>query len=103
MGSSKPTKKAKAKSSTAGKRRVSFEMTADSGSHVAVAGSFNGWQPTSHVLSEIKPGHFKRTMYLAPGRYEYKFIVGEEWVADPENSEWNRNEFGSLNSVLTVE
>ena len=90
-------------SSTAGKRRVCFEVNADPGAHVAVAGTFNGWRPESHPLKEPEAGHFRRMVYLAPGDYEYKFVIDGDWTADPKCEDWKRNEFGSLNSVLKVE
>ncbi len=91
------------KSPTAGKRRICFEVQADPGSHVSVAGDFNGWRPETHLLKEPEAGHFKRMVYLAPGDYEYKFVIDGDWTADPKCEAWKHNEFGSLNSVLKVE
>ena len=41
-------------------------------------------------------------MLLAPGRHEYKFVVNNEWVTDPENPESMPNGQGSNNSVRHV-
>ena len=89
-------------SPTAGKRRVCFEVDAEPGSQVAVAGSFNNWRADTHLLSEPKAGHFKRLVYLPPGDYEYKFVIDGDWTADPKCEQWKHNEFGSLNSILSV-
>ena len=40
---------------------------------------------------------------LRPGRYEYKFLVDAEWLADPAVAQTVCNQFGSLNSVIVVE
>lgn len=91
--------------SAAGKtirRRVTFEIEAKPGQTVCVAGSFNDWEP-SKVLSEKAPGVFSGTMMLAPGVYEYKFVVDGDWRLDERNPNFAANDFGTLNSVLVVE
>ena len=90
-------------SGTAGRRRVRFEVNAAPGSQVSVAGSFNGWDPKSHVLRPVGEfGLFQRYVYLPPGKYEYKFVIDGEWSADPNCKTFSTNEFGSLNSVMKV-
>ena len=90
-------------SANRGKRRILFECEAPPGAEVFVAGEFNGWDPTSHRLSDRgKPGHFRRYIFLLPGRIEYKFIVDGEWQIDPDCTSWSPNRFGSLNSVVEV-
>jgi hypothetical protein len=32
--------------------------------------------------------------------HEYKFLVGQQWITDPDNSEWARNPYGTMNSVV---
>lgn len=85
-------------------KEVTFEIRAEPGSVVYVAGTFNDWNPQSHRLKdEAGLGVFRTTIPLVPGRYEYKFVVNGVWCIDPECTEWVRNEYGSLNSVLHVE
>ena len=88
----------------AGRRRVCFEVAADPDSQVTVAGTFNSWDPETHVLrpSEEK-GRFKRFVYLPPGQYEYKFVIDGAWSADPNCPSFAPNQYGTLNSVLEVE
>ena len=43
------------------------------------------------------------TIVLVPGTYEYKFVINDEWVLDEANPNFAANDFGTLNSVLTVE
>jgi 1,4-alpha-glucan branching enzyme len=47
-------------------------------------------------------GHWKTTVALPPGRYQYKFIVDGEWIADPAAQKSVPNEHGSVNSVVEV-
>jgi len=47
-------------------------------------------------------GHWETTAALAPGRYEYKFVVGGEWIPDPLARENVWNCHGTLNSVIEV-
>jgi 1,4-alpha-glucan branching enzyme len=55
------------------------------------------------VVLESGDGVFEVTLALAPGRYEYKFIVnGERWLTDPENPDTTPDPYGGHNSVLTV-
>lgn len=90
--------------STRGRCRVHFEVDAEPGSHVAVAGNFNDWNPKAHVLKETKrPGHFERYVYLQPGNYQYKFVIDGSWSADPNCPSFTPNDFGTLNSVLKVQ
>jgi 1,4-alpha-glucan branching enzyme len=84
-----------------GKRRVKFQIKADPGSEVFVAGSFNGWDPARNRL-KFKDGVFSTALLLPQGRYEYKFVVDQMWCVDPECREWEPNGLGSLNSVISV-
>ena len=68
---------------------------------VAVAGDFTGWKP--QAMKKQKSGEFVATLEVPVGTYEYKFLVDEEWVTDPDNSTWSRNPFGTMNSVAIVE
>ncbi len=85
------------------RKRVNFEMQAEPGSHVNVVGTFNNWDAEAHPLKENPgSGHFKRSILLPRGRYEYKFIVNGKWVEDPNCSQNVANDMGSRNSVITV-
>jgi len=47
-------------------------------------------------------GHYVATCMLAPGSYEYKFVVNGEWTVDPANPSFVVNSLGTLNSVVEV-
>lgn len=72
-------------------------------STVHVAGDFNGWNPSRTPLQSAPGGAWSVTIPLAPGRYEYMFIVDNaQWVADPFATEQTDDGFGSTNAVLDV-
>jgi len=84
------------------KKRVTFSLAAPDAEQVCLAGTFNEWDPEARVLKRNKAGAWTTWMSLAPGRYEYRFIVDGEWCADPECADSEPNEFGSTNSVVEV-
>lgn len=93
------------KKTTAGSKgkRVSFEFAAEPGSKVFVAGTFNAWDSTQYPLRNgPSSGMYKTTLVLAPGRYEYKFVVNGEWRTDPNCAECAPNDKGSMNNVISV-
>ena len=95
-----PAKKAAA---TPAKKRVTFTLAADAGSEVYVAGDFNGWDPAGKKLTDKKGnGVYSAVVTLAPGEYEYKFVINGTWCVDPNCKEWRQNSLGTLNSVLRV-
>jgi 1,4-alpha-glucan branching enzyme len=96
-----PAKAQKPKTLT---RRVVFSMHAEPGSEVAVSGDFNNWNPEGKKMADKKgDGHYTATMNLAPGIYEYKFIINKTWCVDPVCKDWVPNSLGTLNSILHVE
>lgn len=84
-------------------RNVELTCKLAPGRNVAVAGSFNDWEPKLNPLTDEKgDGVYRCTLRLAPGCYEYKFVVDGEWVLDDGNPNFTSNDFGTLNSVLNV-
>ena len=51
---------------------------------VVLTGSFNNWNETELVMDKTATGWQLRYV-VAPGNYEYKFIVDGKWMTDPEN------------------
>lgn len=80
---------------------VRFSFIQDGARKVQVAGDFNNWDPQS--LRKQKDGTFTLNLELAPGTYEYKFIIDGTWTVDPDNSAWALNPYGTLNSVAVIE
>ncbi|MEW5946333.1 MAG: glycogen-binding domain-containing protein [bacterium] len=69
---------------------------------IFLAGAFNNWSTDADRMTKDAKGVWTRTKRLAPGTYEYKFVVDGEWITDPECAETVFNEHGTLNSVIRV-
>lgn len=73
---------------------------------VLLSGTFNGWadSPAGTELMEAPDGNgvWEVTVALDPGKYEYKFIVDEEWMEDPKNPDKVDDGNGGFNSVVEV-
>ena len=85
----------------AGNKVVLFTVHADKGKAVYLAGEFNDWNPTAKKLA-FKAGVYSAKIKLAPGSYQYKFVIDGTWCADPENANAVPNDQGTFNSVVTV-
>ena len=99
-------KKAPAKKPAARKpagKVVLFTVHADKGKAVYIAGEFNKWNPTAKKMAfKARAGIYTASVKLAPGTYQYKFVIDGTWCADPECADFVQNEHGTLNSVITV-
>ena len=83
-------------------KRVAFTITAATDVPVFLAGTFNNWDPES-IRLEGQDGVYAVELDLAPGSYEYKFIVNGFWTMDPDPArDWVPNGLGTLNSVVVV-
>ena len=73
---------------------------------VRIAGDFNGWVPDKGVRSLIESEGQTRVwtkiLRLAPGTYQYRYVVDGEWRADPDNPEGMPSADGRRTSVLVV-
>ena len=95
--------KATPKAKKAAEKNVTFTVRADVGKSVYLAGCFNKWSPTGKQMLDKKgTGVYVATVKLAPGTYQYKFVIDGTWCADPECADFVQNEHGTLNSVITV-
>ena len=70
---------------------------------VNLAGDFNGWLLNSDALTQQADGSWTITRRLAPGVYEYKFLVdGTTWKTDEANPDSRADPYGGRNAVVTV-
>ena len=73
---------------------------------VRIAGDFNGWIPDKDVDSHLaaQGGHrvWTKILHLAPGTYQYRYVVDGEWREDPENARAVAGPTGGRNSILVV-
>ncbi len=80
-----------------------FSLHAPQATRVAIVGSFNEWAPDKDLLSgPDRHGDWHITLPLAPGRYEYLFVIDRKvWLADPPAVSIDDG-FGGKNSVVFV-
>jgi 1,4-alpha-glucan branching enzyme len=84
-------------------KRVRLSVKAPGARKVMLAADFTDWEANARRMRPYKPGSdtFVARISLAPGTYEYKFLVDGHWMEDPD-AEAVANSFGTLNSRLTV-
>ena len=82
--------------------KVTFVFPEPTAQRVTLCSEFNGWSPDATPLQRQADGHWETTVALAPGRYQYKFVVDGRWIPDPLARENVPNPHGTLNSVVEV-
>jgi len=100
----KDTKRPASLSAATRKTEVAIILNGRVLEEVYLCGDFNQWVPRS--LPMIRHGDnrwWEKRLVLAPGRYEYKFVVDGEWIHDPRVCNSVPNAPDSLNSVVEVE
>jgi len=82
---------------------VRFVLYAPKVSSVALAGSFNEWDPGRTPLAPAgETGVWTVTLPLPPGQHTYAFVIdGQRWLPDPAAPAVDDG-FGHRNSVMTV-
>ncbi len=69
---------------------------------VAVAGTFNDWDPARTPMQKRGDG-WAALLLLPPETHEYVFVIdGERWVPDPLAPRTRDDGFGNANSVLEL-
>jgi hypothetical protein len=81
-----------------------------SAQRITVAGDFNNWD-ANELIMERKNGVWERPMYIADGKYYYRFMVDGQWTTDPANhlkikekkiDKGEEDKYSYLNSVLNL-
>jgi 1,4-alpha-glucan branching enzyme len=91
------------------KKITKFSCQAERANSVRLAGTFNDWNAQSTPMSKSGPGEWSVDLELAPGVYEYRFVVDGQWFNEPECANHEScphcvpNPFGSKNQKLQVE
>lgn len=83
-------------------RLVEFVLKAPDAQAVFLIGDFNNWDPTGIPMQKDRGGVWRTKIKLCAGKYEYKFLVDNDWWTDPSNDTVSENTFGSVNSVKKV-
>lgn len=86
-----------------------FSCCADDARAVSLVGTFNDWNPDATPMSRNPAGEWTVRLELAPGRYEYKFVVDGQWCCEPgyDDASFNsadsvENPFGGRNRSIEV-
>ena len=65
------------------RRRITLSFVAPQAREARLMGDFNGWNAKIHPMKRNDNGLWTKIVMLAPGTYEYKFLVDGEWQNDP--------------------
>jgi hypothetical protein len=86
-----------------------FLCQAQDAQSVCLSGTFNDWDPNATSMKRQKnDGTWRAELELAPGRYEYKFVVDGVWCCEPGRDDTQGiegcvpNPFGTMNRVVEV-
>jgi hypothetical protein len=99
MAGSKTTSSA---SQSAQKSRVLLVAPIAEATTVVATGDFTGWSSEGVPLKRRRDGAWTKTLYLLPGRYEYRLFIDGHWGNNPAAEERSGNAYGSENDVLIV-
>ena len=98
----KPNQRNKRNAGQHESKRIHFEFTCPTAESVAIAGTFNEWQPNATPMIALGQGRWAKDLALPPGDYEYCLVVDGQWTPDPQATETVPNPFGGRNSILKV-
>ncbi|MCD6595336.1 hypothetical protein J7L68_06655 [bacterium] len=86
-----------------GDNGVIFRFDAPNAKAVYLAGEFNNWAPTKAPMKKSDDGIYTIEYPFKPGTYQYKFVIdGKDWKPDPNNPAKVDDNYGGLNSVITI-
>jgi 1,4-alpha-glucan branching enzyme len=83
-------------------RTVYFEANAPDAKSVCIAATFNFWHPAATKMVRLEGGRWGKRLTLPPGDYEYRFVMDNEWKADPNCHQSVPNPYGGMNSLFTI-
>lgn len=74
-------------------------------STVAVAGDFNGWNPSGRNFSRLGTTNlwYRKETFESNARLDYKIVVGSNWILDPRNPNRIGGGFGSNSELVMPE
>ena len=81
---------------------VCLEFHCEKARTVCIAANFNGWSPEKASMRDTGAGRWLKELSLAPGQYEYQYVVDGKWINDPRAVKSTPNAYGGRNSVLVV-
>lgn len=85
------------------KRKIEFSLNGVEATQVQIAGDFTAWESQPVALKKNKQGVWSARLLLAPGIYEYRYLVDGNWADDPNATSCVDNPFGTQNALIVVE
>ena len=82
-------------------KRTYFKLLAPEAEQVMLCGCFTQWEDEARPLKQNAKGEWRTSVTLAPGTYEYRFVVDGQWRNDPA-ADQVPNPYGDCNCVATV-
>ncbi len=79
---------------------LTFRLDAPDANTVEIAGTFTAWEPRS--MARAQDGAWWITVPLAPGEYEYAYVVDGMAIAPPESPIRRPDGYGGANGVILV-
>lgn len=83
-------------------RSVTFVLYEPRASKIEIAGTFTNWQRVPMYRNRTDPGMWGARLDLPPGLHQYKYIIDDEWLPDPENVFPIKDPDGNINSSFAV-
>jgi hypothetical protein len=81
---------------------VRFRIHAPEATTVSVAGDFNGWDKSRHLMQDTGGGWWEISVQLAPGSHQYAYVIDGEWITPPTAEVTVEDGFGGRNGLLIV-
>jgi 5'-AMP-activated protein kinase regulatory beta subunit len=81
---------------------ILFTLDAPGAGRVQLVGDFNGWTLEGNEM-ESAGKVWSKVVNLAPGRYQYRYVVDGRWQSDPANALTEPSPYGGDNSVLILD
>jgi len=81
---------------------VRLRIHAPNAAAVSVAGDFNAWNSQTTPLRAAGEGWWEVELRLAPGNYEYVYVIDGSWTTPPEAKITREDGFGGRNGVLEI-
>ena len=79
-----------------------FHYQGKDGDKVYIMGGFNDWSRNGLRMENKQNNIYEKNVYMKPKIHEYKFMVNDEELIDPENSVFKSNNIGGWNSILDL-
>lgn len=82
---------------------VRFSLMQPDARTVALAGNFNDWSTTSHVMSRQPSGLWTIVVALPSGEHRFMYVVnGTQWLSPPIADDYAEDGFGTRNGIVVV-